>query len=126
MRGTDVTVSGNSFPDGGPNQGSGNCLQFAGGATTITAVTIEGNQFVNSKLTAVQFAGSGSETGIVVENNTDYSTAQFCASSNTNATVTEAGNQVLVPSTYATPLLPSGGGWQFLRMLKERSIYQLQ
>jgi hypothetical protein len=50
---------------------------------------------------AVQFAGNGNETGIVAENNTDYSTGQFSASGNTSATVTESGNQVLGPSAYA-------------------------
>ena len=110
---SNVTVSGNTFVDGGPNQGSVIVYNSQAGTTTITGVTISGNQFVNPKLAAVQFAGSGSETGIVMDNNTDYSTGQFSTSSNTSASSTAAGNQVLAPSAYTTPLVPPGGGCSF-------------
>ena len=46
-------------------------------------------------------------SGVVVENNTDYSTGQFTNSSNPNSTATETGNQVLAPSAYTTLLVPS-------------------
>ena len=108
-----VIVSGNSFLDGGPNQGSAIVYNSQGGATTITAVTIDGNQFVNPKLTALQYAGDGSESGLFVNSNTDYSNGQFSTSSNPNANPTEAGNQVLAPSAYTTPLVPAGGGCNF-------------
>ena len=110
---SNVTVNGNTFVDGGPNQGSAIVYNSEAGTTTITGVTISGNQFVNPKLAAVQLTGSGSETGIVINNNTDYSTGQFSTSSATNASATQTGNQVLTPSAYTTPLVPSGGGCNF-------------
>lgn len=110
---SNVTVSGNSFLDGGPNQGSAIVYNSQAGATTITAVTIGGNQFVNPKLSALEYAGNGSETGISVSNNTDYSNSQFSISSNPDAAPTETGNQVLAPSSYTTPLVPAGGGCNF-------------
>jgi hypothetical protein len=110
---SNVTVSGNSFLDGGPNQGSAIVYNSQAGATTITAVTIGGNQFVNPKLSALEYAGNGSETGISVNNNTDYSNSQFSISSNPDAAPTETGNQVLAPSSYTTPLVPAGGGCNF-------------
>jgi hypothetical protein len=57
-------------------------------------------------------------SGVLVENNTDYSTGQFTNSPNPNATATETGNQVLAPSAYTTPLVPSTG---FGRKEKEMS-----
>ena len=50
---SNITVSGNSFVDGGPNQGSAIVYNSQGGCNTITAVTISGNQFVNPKLSAL-------------------------------------------------------------------------
>ncbi len=108
-----VTVSGNSFLDGGPNQGSAIVYNSQSGATTITSVTINGNQFVNPKLCAVAYAGNGSETGISVVNNTDYSNNQFSIISNPSASPTETGTQILAPSSYTTPLVPAGGGCNF-------------
>ena len=108
-----VTVSGNAFVDGGPNQGSAIVYNSEAGKTTISGVTISSNQFVNPKMNAVQFAGAGSETSILVENNTDYSTNQFSTSSNASASSTETGNQVLAPSAYTTPLVTPGGGCSF-------------
>jgi hypothetical protein len=110
---SNVTVNGNTFVDGGPNQGSAIVYNSEAGTNTITGVTISGNQFVNPKLAAVQLTGSGSETGIVINNNTDYSTGQFSTSSATNASATQTGNQVLAPSAYTTPLVPAGGGCNF-------------
>jgi hypothetical protein len=108
-----VTVRGNTFVDGGPNQGSAIIYNSEAGTTTISGVTISGNQFVNPKLAAVQLAGSGSETGIVIQNNTDFSNRAFGISSNHNVSVTESGNSVLAPSTYTTPLVAPGGGCSF-------------
>jgi Chitobiase/beta-hexosaminidase C-terminal domain len=110
---SNITVSGNSFLDGGPNQGSAIVYNSQAGAATITAVTVDGNQFVNPKLSALEYAGNGSETGISVNNNTDYSNSQFSITSNPNANATETGNQVLAPSSYTTPLVPAGGGCNF-------------
>jgi hypothetical protein len=110
---SNITVTGNTFVDGGPNQGSAIIYNSEPGSTTITGVTLNGNQFVNPKLSAVQLAGSGSETGIVIENNTDFSTSAFSFSSNTSASATQTDNQVLAPSTYTTPLVPQGGGCSF-------------
>jgi hypothetical protein len=97
----------------GPNQGSAIVYNSEAGSTTISGVTISGNQFVNPKLAAVQLAGNGSETGIVVQNNMDYSTKAFGFSSNKNAQATETGNQVVAPSAYTTPMAPQGGGCSF-------------
>jgi hypothetical protein len=108
-----ITVTGNTFVDGGPNQGSAIIYNSEAGSTTIIGVTLTGNQFVNPKLNAVQLAGSGSETGLVIENNTDFSTGAFSFSGNPSASATETGNQVLAPSTYTTPLVPPGGGCSF-------------
>jgi hypothetical protein len=110
---SNVTVSGNTFVHGGPNQGSAIVYNSVAGSTTISGVTISGNQFVNPKWTAVQLAGNGSETGIAMDNNTDYSTGQFSSSGNPNASATQTGNQVLAPSAYTTPLVPPGGGCSF-------------
>jgi hypothetical protein len=110
---SNIIVSGNSFLDGGPNQGSTIVYNSQAGVTTITGVTIDGNQFVNPKLSAVQYAGTGSETGISVNNNTAYTNNQFSRTSNPNASTTETGNQVLAPSLYTTPLVSPGGGCNF-------------
>jgi hypothetical protein len=110
---SNITVTGNSFQDGGPNQGSAIIYNSQAGATTISNVTIHGNQFVNPKLSALEFAGNGSETEISVDNNIDYSTNQFSRISNPNASGTETANQVLAPSSYTTPLVSAGGGCNF-------------
>jgi hypothetical protein len=110
---SNVIVSGNTFVNGGPNQGSAIVYNSMAGANTITNVTINGNQFVNPKLSAVQLAGSGKESGIVIQKNTDFSTGSFGFSSNGNAAATETGNQVLAPSAYASPLVALGGGCSF-------------
>jgi Pectate lyase superfamily protein len=108
-----IMVTGNTFVDGGPNQGSAIVYNSEAGSNTISGVTINSNQFVNPKLAGVQLAGSGSETGIVVQNNMDYSTKAFGFSSNKNAQANESGNQVLSPSAYSTPMAPQGGGCSF-------------
>src|SRR5208283_918777 len=100
---SNITVSDNTFTAGGPNQGSIIIYNSEAGGDTITNVTVSGNQIVNPDWIAVQYAGSGSETGITVENNTDYATGSFSTSSNPAATVTETGNQVLSPGAYTTP-----------------------
>jgi hypothetical protein len=110
---SNITVSGNSFLDGGPNQGSAIVYNSQAGATTITNVTISGNQFANPKLSALEYAGNGGETAISVDKNTDYSNNQFSRTSNPNASFTETGNQVLAPSSYTTPLVTPGGGCNF-------------
>jgi hypothetical protein len=110
---SNVTVSGNTLVDGGPNQGSTIVYNSEGGSTTITGVTISGNQYVSPQMVAVQFAGAGSETGIQVENNTDYSNNQFSTSSDPAASDSQSGNQVLAPSAYSTPIVPAGGGCNF-------------
>jgi Right handed beta helix region len=108
-----ITVTGNTFVDGGPNQGTAIIYNSEAGSTTIAGVNINGNQFVNPKAGAVQFAGNGSETGLVIQNNTDFSTSAFSFSSNRSASPTQTGNQVLAPSAYTTPLVPPGGGCSF-------------
>jgi Right handed beta helix region len=108
-----ITVTGNTFVDGGPNQGSAIIYNSEAGSATISGVTISGNQFVNPKLAAVQLAGSGSETGIVIQNNTDFSSSAFGLSSNHNVSVTQSGNPVSAPSTYTTPMVAPGGGCSF-------------
>jgi hypothetical protein len=108
-----ITVTGNTFVNGGPNQGTAIIYNSEAGSTTITGVTLTGNQFVNPKSGAVQYAGAGSETGLVVENNTDFSTSAFSFSSNPTASPTQSGNQVLSPSTYTTPMVSPGGGCSF-------------
>jgi hypothetical protein len=110
---SNITVTGNTFVDGGPNQGSAIIYNSEAGATTISDVTLNGNQFVNPKAGAVQFAGNGSETGIVIQNNTDFSTSAFSFSSNPTVSPTLSGNTVLAPSTYTTPLVSPGGGCSF-------------
>jgi hypothetical protein len=110
---SNITVTGNAFLDGGPNQGTAIVYNSQGAGTTITDVNIEGNQFVNPKLSALQYAGNGSETGISVVNNIAYTNNPFSITSNTSASPTETGNQVLAPSSYTTPLVLSGGGCNF-------------
>jgi len=51
-----VTVTGNTFVNGGPNQGTAIIYNSEAGSTTIAGVNINGNQFVNPKAGAVQFA----------------------------------------------------------------------
>jgi Pectate lyase superfamily protein len=110
---SNVTVSGNTFVDGGPNQSSAIVYNSMAGANTIAGVTIIGNQFVNPKLAALQLAGNGSESGIVIQTNIDFSTGSFGFSNNGNASSTQTGNQVLAPSAYTTPLVAPGGGCSF-------------
>ena len=110
---SNITVTGNTFVDGGPNQGTAIVYNSEAGSTTISGVTINGNQFVNPKAGAVQYAGNGSETGLIVENNTDFSTSAFSFSSNPTASPTQSGNTVVAPSTYSTPLVAPGGGCSF-------------
>jgi hypothetical protein len=109
---TNVTVSGNSFVDGGPNQGSA-LIWAEGSSQVISGITLNGNQFVNPKNAAVQLAGNGKETRLVIQNNTDYSTSSFGSSINGNASGTETGDRVLAPSDYTTPLVAPGGGCNF-------------
>jgi len=108
-----INVKGNTFMDGGPNQGSAIIYNSEPGSTTVSGVTISGNQFVKPRLTAVQLAGKGSETGIVVQNNMDYSSSGFGFSSNSNASAIESGNQVVAPSAYTAPMVAPGGGCLF-------------
>ncbi len=108
-----ITASGNTLVDGGPNQGSVIVYNSQGSLYNITNVTVSGNQFVKPGFVAVQFTGNGSETGIALQNNTDYSTGSFSESANTLATFTETGNQVQAPSAYTTALSPAGGGCSF-------------
>jgi len=108
-----ITITGNTFVNGGPNQGTAIIYNSEAGSTTITGVNINGNQFVNPKAGAVQFAGNGSETGLIIQNNIDFSTSAFSFSSNRTASPALTGNQVLPPSAYTTPLVPPGGGCSF-------------
>jgi Pectate lyase superfamily protein len=110
---SNITVTGNTFVDGGPNQGTAIIYNSEAGANTIAGVTISGNQFVNPKAGAVQFAGAGAETGLLVQNNIDFSTRAFSFSSNATAQPTQSGNQVSDPSTYTAPLVAPGGGCSF-------------
>ncbi len=108
-----ITVQGNTFADGGPNQGSAIIYNSEPGSATVSGVTVSGNQFVTPKMAAVQLAGAGSETGIVIQNNKDYSSYAFGNNSNHNVSMTETGNSVLSPSTYTTPMVAPGGGCSF-------------
>ena len=110
---SNVTVSGNTLVDGGPNQGSLIIYNSQGTTYTISDVTANGNQFVNPQLEAVQFAGNGPETSISVESNTDYAIGVFSNSSNPAAAPTLSSNQVLAPASYSTPMVPAGGGCSF-------------
>jgi hypothetical protein len=110
---SNVTFSGNTLVDSGPNQGSALVYNSEPAGYAVTNITISGNQFVNPKLTPFQVTGTGSVSGVVVENNTDYSTGQFTNSSNPNATFTLTGNQILAPSAFTAPLVPAGGGCNF-------------
>jgi hypothetical protein len=107
-----VTVTGNAFADGGPDQGSLLVNNTQGTAYAITNVTVSGNQFINPQLTSVQSTGNGAESG-AVSNNMAYTSHPFSLSSNSNATLTQSNNQVLAPSTFTTPLVPPGGGCNF-------------
>jgi hypothetical protein len=108
-----INVKQNTFMDGGPNQGSAIIYNSEPGSTTVSGVTISGNQFVKPRLSAVQLAGKGSETGIVVQNNIDYSSSAFGSSSNSSASLSETGNQVVAPSAYTAPMVAPGGGCLF-------------
>ena len=110
---SNITVTNNTFVDGGPNQGSLIIYNSAAGSITISGVTVSGNQFVNPALAAVQITGSGTENQIQIENNTDYSTTAFSTANDPAATVTETGNSVLATSAFTTPLAAPGGGCNF-------------
>jgi len=105
-----VTVTGNTLLNGGPNQGSITIYNSQGTTYAITGVTVIGNQLVNPGFVALQLTGNGSESGIALENNTDYSTGQFSSNADTSATYTQTGNQVLAPSTYLAPLVSGSAG----------------
>jgi hypothetical protein len=108
---SNVTVSGNAFLNGGPNQGTA-LIWSEGSNQVISGITLNGNQFRNPKNAAIQLAGAGAETRILIENNTDYSTSAFGTYSN-GKSGTETGNRVLGPSAYTTPLVAPGGGCNF-------------
>ncbi len=108
---SNVTVSANTLVAGGPNQGSALIYNSQGSTYNISGVTMTGNQFVNPLLVAVQLTGTGSETGITIQNNTDYSNGVFGGLG--NATGTLSGNQVIAPSAFTTSLAPAGGGCTF-------------
>jgi hypothetical protein len=108
-----VTVTGNTFLVGGPNQGTVIVYNSQGTLYSITNVTVDGNTFFNPPYVALQFTGNGSETGLLVENNTDYSTGSFSALTDLLASFTQVSNQVLAPSTAATPTEPAGRGCNF-------------
>ena len=108
-----INVKGNTFMDGGPNQGSAIIYNSEPGSASVSGVAINGNQFVKPRLSAVQLAGKGSETGIVVQSNIDYSSSAFGSSNNSNASAVETGNQVVAPSAYTAPMVAPGGGCLF-------------
>jgi hypothetical protein len=107
-----VTVTGNAFADGGPDQGSLLINNTQGTAYAITNIIVSANQFRNPDLTSVQFTGNGVESGSVSDN-IAYTSNTFSLSSNTNATLTQSNNQVSAPSTFTTPLVAPGGGCNF-------------
>jgi Chitobiase/beta-hexosaminidase C-terminal domain/Right handed beta helix region len=108
-----VTVSGNTFLEGGPNQGAVFLYNSQGATYSITGVTVSGNQFLSPPLAAVQWAGNGSETGITLENNMDYATGALSYAADPLAVVTQTGNQMLAPSAFTQSLVTPGGGCTF-------------
>jgi hypothetical protein len=110
---SNVTVSGNTFLEGGPNQGTVFLYNSQGSTYSITNVTVSGNQFFSPPLAAVQYAGNGSETGITLENNMDYSTSGFSYAADPLAVVTQTGNQVLAPTALTQSMVTPGGGCNF-------------
>ena len=110
-----VTVSGNTFIHGGPNQGTTIVYNSQGSQYNITNVSISGNTFINPPYVAAQFAGDGVESAIFVKNNTDYSSSlYFSASTDPLANVTQVSNQIFAPSSIAIPAEPAGRGCNFM------------
>jgi Right handed beta helix region len=108
-----VLVSGNTFLNGGPNQGTVIIYNSQGSlGYTISGVTVTGNQFLNPKLNAVQLVGNGSATGTLT-NNIDYATNDFSTSSDPSMIFTSTDNRVLSPADYNVPLVSPGGGCSF-------------
>jgi hypothetical protein len=108
-----VTVSGNTLVDSGPNQGSIIVYNSEPGSQTISNVTIQVNQIVSPAWIPVQIAGSGVETSVLVNNNTAYFSGQFSVTQNSAASPTFNNNAVMAPSSYSAPAVLPGGGCNF-------------
>lgn len=109
-----ITVTGNTFVAGGPNQGS-LFLWPDGTAKTITAVVANGNQFLNSKLGPIQIVGNGAITASSITNSTAYITPPV-AFYNNNITapgtvaITQSNNVTALPSAYPGAIAPPIAG----------------
>ena len=107
-----ITASGNTFVDGGPNQGSAIVYNSQGSAQTISGVTLNGNRFDNPAFVPAQYVGNGLLSGILVENSSAYTTSAFSNNAATDGsnTITETSNSIIAPGSYPGPVSPPVGG----------------
>lgn len=101
-RGVDgVTVSGNVFNHGGPDQGALIVYNSQGKRYNIANVNIANNQFDNPLWIAVQLVGNGAESGVSLDANTAYSkNGTFVAADDSSANYSQSNNRVFPPTTY--------------------------
>jgi Chitobiase/beta-hexosaminidase C-terminal domain/Pectate lyase superfamily protein len=106
-----ITVTGNTFVRGGPNQG-GLELWADCSSNTIENVTINNNNWYNTiTFTAVQAAGAGLLSNIMIENSNAYinpvSFYSNSASGGSN-TITQTNNKTFNTTSTLPPPPPSG------------------
>ena len=109
---SNVTVTGNTFIDGGPNQGTVTIYNSQGSEYNITGVNVSGNQIVKPPFVAFQFVGNGIGTG-TIQNSTVYSALGSSAvqeSDNSEMNIPVTGTTLSAVSAYTTPIAPGGAG----------------
>jgi hypothetical protein len=109
-----VTVTGNTFIDGGPSQGTVTIYNSQGSKYKITGVNLSGNQIVKPGFVAFQFVGNGVETG-AIQNNTIYSSlgsSGVLDNSNTNSNMPVTGTTMKAITAYSTASATGGAGAQ--------------
>jgi hypothetical protein len=108
-----ITATANAFIDGGPNQGSAIVYNSQGSGQTITTVTLNGNQFYNSALNAVQFAGNGAMSGVVQNSAAYTSIFPFYQNGSTGTFgFTFSNNTLSTPGAYPGPIATPTSGTQ--------------
>jgi hypothetical protein len=111
-----VTVTGNTFVNGGPGQGTV-FLWPNGSSNVIENVTVNNNRWYTNgwqTFTGVQVEGTGTVSNTIIENSSAYgygSGPSFYSSSATGpVSITQSGNTTAPASSYPGPIAPPTGG----------------
>ena len=110
---TNVTVTGNTFVHGGPNQGTV-LLWAQDAANTVSNVTLNGNQLYDTlTFTGVQVTGAGTLSNDLIENNNAYiNPVSFYSNSATGSgnSITQTNNTTFATTAYPGPIAPPLAG----------------